>query len=38
VNQDERLLDLLEQAPTLPEHEAKKRAGEARGRPGMEDK
>jgi Ca-activated chloride channel family protein len=38
VNQDERLLDLLEQAPTLQEHDAKKQAAEARGRPGMEDK
>jgi Ca-activated chloride channel family protein len=38
VNQDERLLDLLEQAPTLQEHDAKKHAAEARGRPGMEDK
>jgi Ca-activated chloride channel homolog len=38
VSQDERLLDLLEQAPTLQEHDAKKQAAEARGRPGMEDK
>jgi Ca-activated chloride channel family protein len=38
ANQDERLLDLLEQAPTLQEHDAKKHAAEARGRPGMEDK
>jgi Ca-activated chloride channel homolog len=38
ANQDERLLDLLEQAPTLQEHDAKKNAAEARGRPGMEDK
>lgn len=38
ANQDERLLDLLEQAPTLQEHDAKKNAAQVRGRPGMEDK
>jgi hypothetical protein len=38
ANQDDRLLDLLEQAPTLQEHDAKRHAAEARGRPGMEDK
>ncbi len=37
-NQDDRLLDLLEQAPTLQEHDAKKHAAEVQGRPGMEDK
>lgn len=36
VNQDERLLDQLEQAPTLQEHDARRAA--ARGRPAMEDK
>jgi len=38
ANQDDRLLDLLEQAPTLQEHDAKRHAAEARGRPGMADK
>jgi len=37
-NQDDRLLDELEQAPTLQEHNAKERAAHARGRPGMDDK
>jgi Ca-activated chloride channel homolog len=37
-NQDDRLLDELEQAPTLQEHDAKERAAHARGRPGMDDK
>jgi Ca-activated chloride channel family protein len=36
VNQDERLLDQLEQAPTLQEHAARRAA--ARGRAPMEDK
>jgi hypothetical protein len=36
VNQDERLLDQLEQAPTLQEHAARRAA--ARGRTPMEDK
>jgi Ca-activated chloride channel family protein len=36
-NQDERLLEMLEQAPTLQEHMAKERAG-ARTSGGMEDK
>jgi Ca-activated chloride channel family protein len=36
VNQDERLLDQLEQAPTLQEHDARRAA--ARGRAVMEDK
>ena len=35
-NQDERLLDLLEHAPTFQEHNAKRAAG--RGRATMEDK
>jgi len=37
-NQDDHLLDELEQAPTLQEHDAKERAAHARGRPGMDDK
>jgi Ca-activated chloride channel family protein len=37
-NQDDRLLDEFEQAPTLQQHDAKERAAHARGRPGMEDK
>ncbi|HWP07443.1 MAG TPA: VWA domain-containing protein [Polyangiaceae bacterium] len=38
-NQDDRLLDELEQAPTLQQHNAKERAAHARGRPsGKDDK
>jgi Ca-activated chloride channel family protein len=37
-NPDDRLLDELEQAPTLQQHDAKERAAHVRGRPGMEDK
>jgi Ca-activated chloride channel family protein len=36
--QDDRLLDELEQAPTLQQHDAKERAGRARVRSGMDDK
>jgi len=36
---NERMLDLLEQAPTLQQHDAQQRKGQAiRGRPTMEDK
>jgi Ca-activated chloride channel homolog len=38
ANQDDRVLDQLEQAPTLQEEEAKKRAQHRRLRGGMEDK
>jgi len=38
-NQDDRLLDELEQAPTLQQHNAKEHAAHARGRPsGKDDK
>jgi Ca-activated chloride channel family protein len=37
VNQDERILDMLERAPTLQQHDAKNRALQQRVR-GMEDK
>ena len=38
-NQDDRLLDELEQAPTLQQHNAKERAANTRGRPsGKDDK
>jgi Ca-activated chloride channel family protein len=36
--QDDRLLDELEQAPTLQQHDAKERAGRVRVRSGMDDK
>lgn len=38
ASQDDRILDLLEQAPTLQEEEAKQRARTVRVRPTMEDK
>jgi Ca-activated chloride channel family protein len=38
ASQDTRILDRLEQAPTLQQHDAKKRAGVIRTRPTMEDK
>ncbi len=38
ASQDERILDDLEQAPTLQQHDARQRAGRARRLRGMEDK
>jgi Ca-activated chloride channel family protein len=38
VNQDERMLDMLERAPTLQQHAAKNRALSRQVRSGMEDK
>jgi Ca-activated chloride channel family protein len=38
ASQDERVLDMLEEAPTLQEQEAKNRAGRRRVRGAMEDK
>jgi Ca-activated chloride channel family protein len=37
-SQDDHLLDQLEQAPTLQQHDAKERAGRTRVRSGMDDK
>lgn len=38
ANQDERMLDMLEHAPTVQEQDAKNRAVQGRTRTGMEDK